>query len=183
MYRIIFIALLTLTALGFESQVEESIKPENVSIKINRSDDSFKLEKIIFHTSTCLGLCPAYHLQINSDRQFKLFAETVFVEGSKTSEHKNDINKTGYFTGTVSSSNYKKLIRQLQSCNLDTLTFEDVTCCDAPLVTIIVYYNGKRKYLKSMFPPESTNDLINTLNDICENSELYRSQFKFTIEE
>ena len=183
MYRIIIIVLLTILLSGFGNQKDESVKPENGSIDIVKPDISFKFEKIIFHTSTCLGLCPAYHLQINNDKQFKLFAETVFVEDSKPGEHKIDTNKIGYFTGTVSNSNYKKLIKQLQNCNLDTLTFEDVTCCDAPLITIIVYYNGKRKYLKSMFPPDITEDLIATLNNICENSELHRSQFKFTIEE
>jgi len=182
MYRIIFIALLTSVTIGYGSQVKESIQHEKDSIE-KKSDTSFKLNKIIFHTSTCLGLCPVYHLQIDNNRQFKLFAETVYRKGSKVSERIIDVNKTGYFTGTVSKDKYKKLIKQLQLCNIDTLTFEDVTCCDAPLITIIVYYNGKRKYLKSMFPPDSADDLITTLNDICEKSNLHRSKFEFTIEE
>ncbi|MCX6164925.1 MAG: DUF6438 domain-containing protein [Ignavibacteriae bacterium] len=151
-------------------------------IKTEKYYEPIKLKKIIFHTSICNGLCPAYHLQIDSDKKIKLFAEVVFkISGNKKIEHKLDSNKIGYFSGSISDTTFKNLITHLQICKIDKLTFDGSTCCDAPLRTIIVYYNGKRKYLKSMFPPDEAKHLIDYLKNICEYSKLLKTE-KFNIE-
>jgi hypothetical protein len=210
MYKIIITALLILTFFGCSKQKDKSIRPEkDTSIKIEKDTivktakdttikttkdtttkiwkdtliktekhyKPIKLKKIIFHTSICNGLCPAYHLQIDSDKKIKLFAEVVFMIDHK----KLDSNKIGYFSGSISDTTFKNLITHLQMCNIDKLTFDGSTCCDAPLRTIIVYYNRKRKYLKSMSPPDRAEHLIDYLNYICEYSKLQRTE-KFNIE-
>jgi hypothetical protein len=189
MYKIIITALLTLTLFGCSRQKENSVNitkdttvrtEKDTTVKTPKDTTkylgkSLKLEKIIFHTSGCYGTCPTYHLQIDSSRQVKLFAETVYLEGTNFREHKIDEDKTGYFSGSIGNSVYKKLISQLQICNIDTLTFGGPDCCDRPVKTIIVYYNGKRRYLSAMFPPDIAYDLISLLDDICENTKLIRS--------
>jgi hypothetical protein len=74
------------------------------------------------------------------------------------------------------------LITLLQICDIDKLKFDGPDCCDLPIRTIIVYYNGKRKYLRAMFPPERAENLINYLYNICEYSKLQVSNI-FNIEQ
>jgi len=147
----------------------------------NQNDRTINLEKIIFHTSVCYGSCPTYHLQVDSNKRIKLFAEQVF----KNDPHitfELDSSKMGYFIGIVSDTTYNKLTNNLQNVGLKTLEFDGANCCDASIKTIIIYYDKRRKYLQSMFPPEKANKLISTLYEICETSKLERTNEKFEIE-
>ena len=138
------------------------------------------MEKIIFHTSVCFGNCPIYHLQVNKDKSLLLYKELSSSDCHPASA--KDSLKSGYYTGVASDSSFNKLTKELQALGLDTLNFNGATCCDGSLKTIIVYYNGKRKLLKSMFPPQSANKLIGTLYEICETSTLQKSAKKFEVE-
>jgi hypothetical protein len=125
-----------------------------------QTNDKIQLAKIIFHSSRCNGTCPSIDVEIDSSR--KIF---VYREYYKT---KSDLDKrfSGQFSGSLDQSKYNKLIELLQNCSLDTLQFPDITCCDTPITTIIVYYNGDRKYFKSMTPPRIANKLILFLKTI-----------------
>jgi hypothetical protein len=123
-------------------------------------------EKIIYYTSMCFGTCPTYHLEVNADKSFKLFAEQVFKTNG-VSPYEPDSAKMGYFKGTLSDSLYDALSKELKRINIDSLSFPDVLCCDGPVTTLIIYHHGKRKYLHSMFPPEATRALISVLYNIC----------------
>lgn len=138
-------------------------------------------EKIIFHTSRCFGTCPTYHLEVDSNKNLKLYAKTVYKDDKDFSFEKDTI-KMGYFNGLVSDTTFTLLDKELNTIGLDTLEFDSASCCDGSLITIIVYYEGKRKYLKSMFPPDKANKLIATLYDICEKSKLTKTTNKFDIE-
>lgn len=148
-----------------------------------QSEKQLKLEKIIFHTSMCFGTCPTYHLQVDNNKKVKLYAEKVYKKPIDFGSYDTDTTKSGYFIGEVSDTNFDKLTNQLNVIGLDTLKFDGQDCCDGSLITIIVYYNGKRKYLKSMFPPDKANELISTLFEICETSVLTRTTSKFNIED
>jgi hypothetical protein len=138
-------------------------------------------EKIIYHTSSCFGTCPVYHLEIKNNKEVRVFAETVYKHPEKM-VYEEDFEKEGYFVGKASNLAFKKLDSIVQHIGLDTLKFGDVTCCDGIIYTIIVYYNGERKVFKSMFPPEEARDLIATLNDICKNSSVKHSSKDFVLE-
>lgn len=140
-----------------------------------------KLEKIVFHTSPCFGACPTYHLQVNSDKSLQLYAERVYKK-DKGFSREPDTAKTGYFTGTVRDTTFQKLLSELETIGLDSLELNGPNCCDGSLKTIIVYYNGKRKFLRSMFPPENTHRLIAVLYEIAEKSPVRRTDEKFEIE-
>lgn len=165
MTRIIIIAFAITTLLGCE-----------------HLDKKVKLEKIIFHTSMCLGTCPSFHLQVDNKKEVKLYAEQVYKNPQDSGSYGTDTTKTGYFLGILSDTTFNKLTNELCAIDLESLEFDGANCCDGSLITIIVYYNGRKKLLKSMFPPEKADKLIGILYDICEKSTLRRSSQKFEIE-
>ncbi|MDB5228068.1 MAG: hypothetical protein JWN78_2261 [Bacteroidota bacterium] len=133
---------------------------------------------IIFHTSACFGYCPVYHLQVNNDKTARLFAEVVY----KNASTEIDSSETGYFVGSVSDTLFNKLKIELAKIDLDNLNFDGQDCCDAPIITIIVYYDGKRKFLRSMFPPAIADNLISVLNQICVEGNFTRTSETFHLE-
>lgn len=148
-----------------------------------RQYEKIKLEKIIFHTSRCFGSCPAYHSQISSNQNLLVYSEYV----DKTPDISTDLNnpdtsKMGYFTGRVSDWQYKELVNELENVGLDDLQFDEIDCCDASIKTIIVYYDGKRKFLKSMRPPREADKLIALLRFIVETTATQRTNKSFEIE-
>jgi hypothetical protein len=149
----------------------------------SRKPEKIRLERIVFHTSRCFGSCPAYHSQIDSNKTFHLFAEYVSnTPDIATNLFNPDSSKMGYFTGRVSDTRYTELESELQIIGLDNLQFDGVDCCDGSIKTIIIYYNGKRKALRSMRPPREADKLISLLRYITESTSTHRTNQKFEIE-
>lgn len=142
------------------------------------TDTSINFEKIIFHTTSCYGNCPIYHLQIDRSQSVLLHAAVDY-----TSIFRRDSTAEGYFKGKLSNLSFDKLLSALATCNLQTLKMNEVLCCDGVVYTIIVYYNGQRKYYKTMTPPQIVNELIKTLNAICREKNLLRINDKFKLED
>ena len=138
-------------------------------------------EKIIFHTTGCFGFCPTYHLEVKNTKDFKFFAEKVYKTDTGR-PFTDDSVKMGYFKGVVTDSLFSHLDQELKTIGLDTLDFDGPDCCDGSTTTLIVYYKGKRKELRAMFPPQEANKLISILKDICEKSTLIPSSEEFVIE-
>lgn len=144
-----------------------------------RNEQKFSLEKIIFHSSMCFGTCPSYHLEIKRNRDTRLHSETVFKQGY---DYQEDKEKIGYFIGSIDSNYFKNIENLIKKIGIDTIKFDNVTCCDGSVKKIIVYYNGKRKVLESMLPPKESKELIELLYFICENNQLRKTDKKFKIE-
>ncbi|MFT3795474.1 DUF6438 domain-containing protein [Flavobacterium sp.] len=142
--------------------------------------DQFQFEKIAFSSSMCFGFCPSYQMEINNDRSVRMHGDSVF--GKRFENANIDRSKTGYFTGTVADTTYNKLLKELRTIGLDTVKFGGPDCCDGSIKTIVVYYNGKRKFLKAMFPPEHAHALIATLQDIYSTTPFVPTTQKFEIE-
>jgi len=147
-------------------------------VSCKSAQDGFQFEKISYHSGPCFGACPSYHMEIRADKTLRLKGDSLYNKRMGN----RDLSKVGYFTGKVADSSYNKLIAQLRSVGLDTLKFRGPNCCDAPMKTIIVYYNGKRKYLHAMFPPEHAHGLISVLNDIYSKSRFEPTSQRFDIE-
>lgn len=166
------------------SKLSKQFLQNRTSIAFKRQssaiDTSIKFEKIIFHTTECFGTCPVYHLQVDNSKQIKLNAQVVY---KPRSGYQTDTASQGYFKGQLSDTTFGKLIKAIQSCNLRTLKMSNALCCDGSVSTIIIYFNGQRKYFKTMFPPTIANELIKTLYGICEEGGLVKSFGKFKIEE
>ncbi|GEM_PF-3459926 len=122
--------------------------------------DKFVFEKIIFHSSRCFGTCPRIDLEIDSNQNVYVSREFFKTKGE------TEIEYSGQFRGSLEHNDYKKLITLLGAANLHNLNFPNVTCCDAPIITIIVYFNGQRKYFKSMTPPNDAQELVTFLKTI-----------------
>ena len=119
--------------------------------------DDLKLSKLVYHISRCNGSCPSIDLEIDSSK-----AVYVNREFYKTKSEMDSAN-SGRFKGTLTQEQDSKLMEVLKKSNLDSLEFAPVGITDVSETTIIVYYNGKRKYLKSARPPAAANDLITLL--------------------
>lgn len=141
-------------------------------------DKSIVFEKIIYHTTSCFGSCPTIDLEIKDDR-------SVYLKGQfykDNSMFEVDSSKSGQFIGKLNDTLYAELIDILQTCNLKTLTFPERHGADAPVTTLIIYYNGQRKYLKSMFPPTIADKLIEFLFFVNTKAELTKTNEKRTLE-
>lgn len=140
--------------------------------------EQFAFEKITYHSGPCFGVCPSYHLEILNDK-------TVLLKGDSLYNRRGtnyDYGRVGYFRGKVSDSSYQKLILELRAIGLDTVQFKGPDCCDAPMKTMIVYYNGKRKYLRTMFPPDHARELLSALTEIYSKTAFEPTPQRFEIE-
>lgn len=141
-------------------------------------DKSIKFDKIIYHTTSCFGSCPTIDLEITNDRNIYLKGEFY----KENSMYEIDSLESGQFIGKMNDTLYNELINILQTCNLRTLAFPEIHGADAPVTTLIIYYNGQRKYLKSMFPPTIADKLIEFLYLINTKADLTRTNENRTIE-
>lgn len=152
------------------------------SIKFTRQnyikDDNFKFEKIIFHASYCFGDCPEINLEINANREIKI-SSTYF----KT-ELSEDDKRSGNFTGKLDFETFEELKKLIIQSKVITLDLNNkMLCCDGAVKTIIIYYNGKRKFVKEMFVPAILEKLITFLYKIDTKVKLKRSSAVFKFEE
>lgn len=144
-------------------------------------DHSIHFEKITFHTTHCFGHCPIYHLEIEKNGKAQLHKEKIYKKSGR-SKYSIDSLNMGYYSGKITNQTLDELNHHIKTCNLEKLVFNGGLCCDGPIITIIIAYNGKKKYLKSMFPPRLASNLINHLYFICDHSDLHRSDAKFELE-
>lgn len=148
-------------------------------VSAQQKTEAFK--KIIFHTSMCFGRCPVYHLQIESNKQVKLYAEHVYKLDANM-KSVEDSSKIGYFTGTVDNQLFNSLIRELKKINLDSVKLNGPTCCDGSVTSMIIYYRAKRRSGQSMVPIEEMRPVIGILSQICQSQDLKRTKERFVIE-
>ena len=141
-------------------------------------DKSIHFEKIVYHTTSCFGSCPTIDLEI--DKNKNIYLDGHFYKGDSMFE--KDSIKSGLFIGKLNDELYNELITIIQSCNLKKLTFPERDGADAPVTTLIIYYNGQRKYLKSMFPPTIASKLIQYLYQINERTNLTSTKEKRILE-
>lgn len=134
-----------------------------------QSKDKINLSKIIFHSSRCNGTCPRIDLEIDSSKS--LFVDREYFK----TKSETDKRFSGQFKGLLSQEDYNKLLGLLHSCNIDNLNFPSSDMMDGIETTIIVYYNGQRKYLKSPEPPNSAKELIAFLKSLGDNKLLKRT--------
>ena len=141
-----------------------------------QSKDKINLSKIIFHSSRCNGTCPRIDLELDSSKN--LFVDREYFK----TKSETDKRFSGQFKGILSQEDYNKLLGLLLSSNIDRLKFPKSDLMDGVNITIIVYYNGQRKYLTSPEPPNEANDLIKYLTSLGDNKKLQRTNETKNIE-
>jgi hypothetical protein len=163
---LISIVFLTFSTAFSQAQVRERL----VTGKIN-------LEKIIFHSSGFNGYTPKIDLIIDSSRSI-FVAREFYIKRKPVEKH-----YSGYFKGRINGNDFIKLTDLLEDCNIDTLKFPVKNCCDQIVTTIIIYYNGQRKYFRSMETPPSADKLILFLNNLGVNKKLKKTKEIESLEE
>lgn len=131
--------------------------------------EEFKVGKVIYHLSRCNGTCPSIDLEIDSSKN--VYVNREFYKTKSLIDSTN----SGTFKGKLTPAQDTQLTEVLKKSNLDSLEFAPVGIADIPETTIIVYYNGKRKYLKSARPPQVANDLITFLKGVGNDTTLVRT--------
>lgn len=143
--------------------------------------NSINFEKITFHSSRCFGNCPILNLQVNKDKTLRLSKQEIFIRQKMSNKEGFEAEKDfEYFTGKISDTLYGELLTEI--IRTDTISFKGQNCCDAPFKTITIYYNGKRKQIETMFPPQKGEKLISILYEITKSENLLRTTEKFEIE-
>lgn len=122
--------------------------------------NSIKFEKLIFHTSACYGWCPKVDIEIDNKRNIYLYGEFY-----KEYTH-SEFDSTGQYIGVLKKNLYHKLIRLIRASNIEQLPKEDTKYVDAPISTLIMYYNSQRIYLKYAFPPIIARELFLFLSNL-----------------
>ena len=139
-------------------------------------NSKINLQKIIFHSSGTTNYCPKIDLVVDSDRNI-IVSREFYLKRSPVEKH-----YSGYFKGRV-KKNYAQLIALLETFNPDSLKFPVGECYDGIMTTIIVYYNGQRKYFRSMLPPPEAEKIILFLNNLGVNTKLKKSKEVNNLEE
>jgi hypothetical protein len=131
--------------------------------------DEFKVSKVVYHLSRCNGTCPSMDLEIDSNKNIYVNREFYKTKGLVDSAN------SGTFKGKLTAAQADQLKAVLKKSNIDSLEFAPVGITDVSETTIIVYYNGKRKYLKSARPPQAANDIITFLKSVGNDKGLERT--------
>lgn len=140
------------------------------------SVEMMEFDRIIFHSSTCFGSCPQLSIEVNRDGSTKLKRQFF-------TDKVEPINgRSGEFKGHISKTSLDELMLELSHSNYETLSFPNVDCCDAPIITIIIYAKGKRVYLHSMLPSKEAADLIKYLTQLATDVELPKATEKLEFE-
>jgi hypothetical protein len=143
------------------------------------TDKSFKFEKLVFYKSECFNYCPEINFMIDSHRNIKINA-IYFLEPYLINIDKE---KSGNFIGKLDNETYNQLIDKLIKAKIGTINItDDPLCCDGTIKRIIVYHNGKRNYIETMFAPRILRELILYLSDLTNQIKLTRTEDKFEFE-
>lgn len=133
--------------------------------------------KVIFHSTRCNGACPSIALEIDSSGNVYV-NRTYYKTKSEV-----DLPYSGKFKGRLAADKYQQLLEALKACDFDTLSSREIKYMDISVKMLIVYYNGKRKYLKwTGNPILGTENLINILLYWAHNKELDRTNEKRQLE-
>lgn len=142
-------------------------------------------DKITYKTTSCYGTCPTYYLEINSDKTFKLFAETVFKDNTSIFDFELDSTKMGYFKGKLDDKSFQNLNQKLQKLsNPKYKYYRDGMITDTPTITLVIQRGGDKTCYQTFNP---TNDfqtnIINFFNKICsgkvEKVEKFKTDYEF----
>ena len=110
-------------------------------------------EKIIFHTSKCFGTCPEYHLEINKNKEVKLYVEKAYEK------RKIDTLKMGYYKGKLDDKTYMEFIDLIKKIDLEKSGIIEpkrepntIILSEGSQLSIILYIKKQRKPMIYIYP-------------------------------
>lgn len=136
-------------------------------------DRSVRLNKIVFHSSRCYGLCPDYSLEIDSIGNLKT---------TNRGSAEQPISPAKNYIGKLSADEFARLQRLIASAQIRTLRWAPRMCCDGPIKTLIIYSNVPKIHVTAMWTPVVSWDLVNFLNSQFKHRSLVETENQFTYE-
>ncbi|MFA5573801.1 MAG: DUF6438 domain-containing protein [Brumimicrobium sp.] len=123
--------------------------------------DDFSFEKVVFHSSACLGTCPIIEMTIFSDKSVEMTAIYFSAPGKK------DEKKSGKYKGVLSQEDFDEVITELLQSRVGLYDYVPrVNCCDAPVKSVTTYHNGTSNKVYGMFPPSFFKPIISILSKL-----------------
>lgn len=114
-------------------------------------DSTIVFEKLLYN-ATPAWFSPAVTLKLDNRRNLSLSITNAYPPS-------NGELPTGNYTAVLDDSTYRQFIETLQRSSIKSLRFGTQEVNDSPEITLDIYFNGKRKYLKSTDVPTLGKDL------------------------
>lgn len=142
-----------------------------------------RFEKIIFHTTKCFGTCPVYHLELNKNKEIKLYIEKAYQK------RKIDTSRIGYYKGKLDNKTYAEFLGLLNKIDLkksgiiepiyepNTTILEDGT-----QLYLILYIDKLRKPIIYIYPEGHWQKTMTFLYKIAEDESLIKINEELDIE-
>ena len=140
-------------------------------------------EKIIFHTSKCFGTCPEYHLEINKNKEVKLYVEKAYEK------RKIDTLKMGYYKGKLDDKTYMEFIDLIKKIDLEKSGIIEpkrepntIIFSEGSQLSIILYIKKQRKPMIYIYPAGHWEKLMTFVYKIGKSESLTKTTEKLEIE-
>ena len=140
-------------------------------------------EKIIFHTSKCFGTCPEYHLEINKNKEVKLYVEKAYEK------RKIDTLKMGYYKGKLDDKTYMEFIDLIKKIDLEKSGIIEpkrepntIILSEGSQLSIILYIKKQRKPMMYIYPAGHWEKLMSFVYKIGKSESLTKTTEKLEIE-
>ena len=115
-------------------------------------DTTIIFEKMTYH-ATPAWFSPTVSLKLDNHKNLSLDITNDFYKY-------NGNLATGHYTGVLDDSTYNQFIAKLQNSSIRSLRFGNMVVKDSPEITLDIYFNGSRKYLRSTDVPRSASELL-----------------------
>lgn len=140
--------------------------------KYSYKDKVIALQKIVLHSSKCFGCCDDYSMEIDNSGNVKMTNR-----GCGQPEH--DSLVIGNYTGQISKEEMSKLNLAMQLSQLNKVFWPDRMCCDFPMRTLTIYFNGKCVSTHAMFPPIVSGPILGDLGSILKKTKFTKTNQQF----
>lgn len=142
-----------------------------------------RFEKIIFHTTKCFGTCPEYHLELNNNKEIKLYIEKAYQK------RELDTSRIGYYKGKLDKVTYVEFLELLEKMDLDKSGIIEperepntVVLRETSQLFLILYNDKKRKPIIYIYPAGHWQKIMAFLYKIAEDDSLIKTNEKLYIE-
>jgi len=152
-------------------------------ISCSAQKTNLRFKKIIFHTSSCFGTCPEYHLELNKKKEIKLHIEKAYQK------REIDTAKMGYYKGKITTEVYKEFLSILNRLDIEKSGIIEPYRApntfflrEGSQLSLILYVNNKRKPMIYFYPAGIHIELMTYLYKLTNDKNLYKEKEKFEIE-
>ncbi|MCU7616081.1 DUF6438 domain-containing protein [Chryseobacterium sp. PBS4-4] len=149
------------------------------------TNESPNFDKLIYKTTGCFGTFPTYYLEINNDKSFKLYAETVYKKETSIFDFELDSAKMGYFIGQLDELTFQNLTKKIRRVSKPNYTYyNNYSITDTPTITLIIQRGGDKTCYETSNPTNDfQNNIVNFFNKICsgnyEKGEKFKTDYKY----